>query len=599
MKRTTFFLLNRAALFLLLSGLLVISCQKNLSSELIDPPTNTNPNAGKSVTTTAFIQGKILDEAGLPLAGVKVSAGTTSATTTANGYFKISQATVDQKFAFVNAEKSGYYKGTRTFVSAKKDSNYVEIRLIARKTQGSFTTTDGGTISVENSGTVAFPKNAIAVASTKLPYTGTVKVYTHRLDPTDPNFSEKMPGDLRGIRENGDESAMISYGMMAVELEGEAGQKLQLAAGSKATITMPIPASMLASAPATIPLWWFDEAKGLWIEEKAAQKSGNNYVGEVSHFTFWNCDVPANFVYFKAHIITESNDPLSYTNVKIKTANGATGSGYTNSDGFVAGWIPKNASLSLSVMNACGESVFSKDISTATDSIDLGDVVITNPQHTVSVKGSVVNCDNKPVTNGMVYIYLDSVLYRANITNGQYNILVTKCIDAVWQATIWAVDYSALSESEKTAATVQSGVNNLPVITVCNTPLTEYVQIEYNGQTYAYSGSDYYFNIIDTVFNNIPFSVLDVSNYDSMNVSKPTFGFEVDLTSYANDKCNATPFNFAINRSNVSFVSPSPKSNCVFTKWGTNKGDMLEGAFSSAVSGSPTSEVKFSFRIKR
>ncbi|MDH7462896.1 carboxypeptidase-like regulatory domain-containing protein [Chitinophagaceae bacterium 26-R-25] len=592
MKKSALFSLNRFPLFLLLSAILITSCQKDLSSEQTDPPTVNNPNAGKSYTTTAFIQGKILDEAGLPLAGVKVSAGSKSATTTVNGYFKISQASVDQKFAFVNAEKTGYYKGTRTFVSAKKDSNYVEIRLIGRKSQGTFNTSDGGTITVENSGTVAFPKNAIAVASTKLPYTGKVKVFTHRLDPTDPNFSDKMPGDLRGIREDGSESAMISYGMMAVELESETGEKLQLAAGSKATISLPIPSSLIATAPASIPLWWFDETKGLWIEEKAAQKSGNNYIGEVSHFTFWNCDVPAKFVYFKARILTQNNDPLSYTNVKIKSADAGTGYGYTNSEGFVAGWVPKNASLSLSVMNACGESIFSKDISTATDSIDLGDIVVTSPQHVVSLKGSVVNCDNQPIVNGMVYVYLDSVLYRANIANGQYNILVTKCIDAAWQANVWAVDYAAQVESDKAQVTVQSGVNSLPVITVCNTPLTEFLQIEYNGKTYGYTNVDYQKNSNDTL--------LSFAYSDSSSLSRPTFSFRVDLNSYANNICNAYPTYLIVDGQSASFGNGSTRSDCVFTKWGTNKGDLLEGSFSNTVyNTTPTKQVKFSFRVKR
>jgi len=330
----------------------------------------------------------------------------------------------------------------------------------------------------------------------------------------------------------------------------------------------------------------------LWIEEKAAQKSGNNYVGEVSHFTFWNCDVPANFVYFKAHIITESNDPLSYTNVKIKTANGASNSGYTNSDGFVAGWIPKNASLSLSVMNACGESVFSKDISTATDSIDLGDVVITNPQHVVSLKGSVVNCDNEPIANGMVYIYLDSILYRANIANGQYDILMTKCVDGVWQADTWAVDFAAQVESDKGLVTVQSGVNNLPVITVCSTPLSEFVQIEYDGKSYGYTNVDYQKTSNDTL--------LSVGYSDSSSLSRPAFAFRVDLNTYANNICNAYPAYLRVDGLAASFGNGSTRSDCVFTRWGTNKGDLLEGSFSNTVyNTTPTKTVKFSFRIKR
>jgi hypothetical protein len=200
----------------------------------------------------------------------------------------------------------------------------------------------------------------------------------------------------------------------------------------------------------------------------------------------------------------------------------------------------------------------------------------------------------------MAYVYLDSVLYRANITNGQYHIFITKCINATWQANVWAVDYSLLAESEKAVVTVESGENKLPVIKVCNTRLAEYVQIDYDGHSYTYSSSDYQSKISDTVFSGISFSFLLVNNYDSMNVPKPSFSFYVDLLSYADNKCSASPMDLVIDQKRVSFDSSGQKVDCVFTNWGTKKGDILEGSFSSVASNtSPAKAVKFSFRIKR
>jgi len=65
---------------------------------------------------------------------------------------------------------------------------------------------------------------------------------------------------------------------------------LQLATGKNATVTFPIATATQSTAPATIPLWFFDETKGMWIEQGSATKTGNTYVGTVSHFTWWNCD---------------------------------------------------------------------------------------------------------------------------------------------------------------------------------------------------------------------------------------------------------------------------------------------------------------------
>ena len=84
--------------------------------------------------------------------------------------------------------------------------------------------------------------------------------------------------------------------MMAVELQGASGESLNIAEGSTATLTFPIPQEILGNAPAEIPLWSFNENLGLWVEESVASLQGSNYVGEVSHFSFWNCDAPFELV---------------------------------------------------------------------------------------------------------------------------------------------------------------------------------------------------------------------------------------------------------------------------------------------------------------
>jgi ABC-type sulfate transport system permease subunit len=102
-----------------------------------------------------------------------------------------------------------------------------------------------------------------------------------------------MPGNLTGITINNEQKILQTYGMIAVEMEGSSGEALNIAGSKQATISFPIPSAMLANAPATIPLWHFDETIGVWKEEGTATKQGNAYVGVVTHFSFWNCDVPA------------------------------------------------------------------------------------------------------------------------------------------------------------------------------------------------------------------------------------------------------------------------------------------------------------------
>ena len=119
-------------------------------------------------------------------------------------------------------------------------------------------------------------------------YSGVVSVIMKHLDPSDATTVDKMPGMLLAQNSNGEERVLESYGMMNIELRGAASQKLQLS--TTAQIEMPISTSQLASAPATIPLWHFDETLGYWKEEGSATKQGTKYIGTVSHFSWWNCD---------------------------------------------------------------------------------------------------------------------------------------------------------------------------------------------------------------------------------------------------------------------------------------------------------------------
>jgi hypothetical protein len=133
--------------------------------------------------------------------------------------------------------------------------------------------------------------------------------------------------------------------MLAVELSGSNGEKLQLASGKSATLTFPITAVQQADAPMTIPLWYFDQATGMWKEEGNAKRRGNTYVGVVTHFSFWNVDVPYPLIEFSATFTDQRKQPLSGLKVIIKgkiDTCGITGSGFTDASGMVKGKIPAN-----------------------------------------------------------------------------------------------------------------------------------------------------------------------------------------------------------------------------------------------------------------
>ena len=263
----------------------ISSCKKNEVSATPDPIVPYEP--GTTITTT--IAGKVVGQNGQALNGVEITIGASTTVTDVTGNFIIPKATLSQNAGFIKATKAGYFGGSRTIKPKEKVVNNIVIQLVKKTETGSFANASGGSITANGGSKIDFPANAV-VTKSGAAYTGSVKVSAYFLDPTSATCNTEMPGDLRGINTSNNEQVLTSYGMMAVELNGSNGEPLQLATGKTATLTMPIAVATQAAALATIPLWFFDETKGMWVEQGSATKTGNTYIGTVSHFTWWNCD---------------------------------------------------------------------------------------------------------------------------------------------------------------------------------------------------------------------------------------------------------------------------------------------------------------------
>ena len=470
----------RISLITVLAAIIVIiSCQKS------DHKPDDNSNKVEYVSAT--ISGRILDNNKQPVNGAVVKAGSQTATTDINGNFRITNVTLDKNAGFIKVEKDGFFQGSRTIVVNANVVNYISIELIKRTVSGTVSGSGGGNITVQGGGSIVFSSNSFVNTAGNSAYTGTVSVSTFLINPTASNFTEIMPGTLRGITTGNEETGLQSFGMMAVELTGASGEKLQLAAGKTATLTFPIPASLQAQAPNTIPLWSFNDTTGLWKEEGTATKQGTNYVGTVSHFSFWNCDYPYGLVDFKAVIKDQNGNGLYPAQVVLKTTSDTTSSygyGYTDTTGYVGGKIPSGKTLQLKVTNKCGIVIYTQNIGPFSATADLGTITINNTGTTsVTVSGTVINCNAAAVSNGFVDISIDSIHNRALVTNGSFNLTISRCSSAPVTAVITAYDLGANQSGTPTNVSVTSATVNAGQLSACGNSLTQYLNYTLNGAT--------------------------------------------------------------------------------------------------------------------
>lgn len=421
----------------LIVTLLMVCCQKD-QDLIIDPILSSDSilqNYSPAIDIiTGTVYGTVIDETRNPVTGANINYNGKGYTSDENGNFIIRDEALNRNGTFISIEKSGFFKGSRRFYPQDNSINYVYIQLLALNNIGKFNAQDGGTVVGTDKLEISFPKNSIQSNKGEL-HTGEVTVAAKFLDPTAYNISDIMPGDLFGVNSKIEEVSLLSYGMMAVELFAENGDELNLAPESEATLTFPIPPTLIDSAPQEIPLWSFDDDQyGVWVQEGSAMLQGEKYVGNVSHFSFWNCDIPDFYIKVSGQLQTSSRVPIVNASVGVTIdAIGETRTGYTDNNGFFCGYVPRDEIMTLSVDNrdlGCGYGTltFGPFSNSAVEQIDLGIInleEINGEEFTIS--GSVVDCDNNPVTNGVIRIELGSNIKNVLLDDSNFSIGLVNC----------------------------------------------------------------------------------------------------------------------------------------------------------------------------
>lgn len=589
------------AVCLLLVGLITMfACHKNVDSGNSSNSNTVQPDQ----LVTASLQGRVLDENGLPVMGAAVTSGSASTTTDVNGIFRFSNIKIYSRFGFVQVTKQGYFTGSRTIVTNPGVVNFVHIDLLPRVSKGSFSATSGGAITVQTGNTVNFDGGSIVNGASGAAYSGNVNVYAAYLDPTDATVSGHMPGSLRGITTNNSEVGLKSFGMMAVELEGDAGEKLQIASGKKATLTMAIPASLQASAPATIPLWYFNDSTGKWIEEGTATRQGNNYIGQVGHFTWWNCDMGSVIIPFKARFADQQGNPLAYTHVSVydDIVGYSFADLYTDSTGLIQYYAVQGETYTLKVMDDCGNMIGGANMGPVLTTQDLGTISITLSNGVLTLTGTVVDCNSSPVANGYVNVLVDGLDYRAAVTNGSFIINILRCNGLTVEAQVVAGDYGSGQQGAMTKINVHAGSQDAGQLSACGGNIDQYITVTIRGNTYTVTSTK------DSLFLQVSSYQAGQANYNFWGVYQATspdyvsfyFAF-AQLTSVGEYSTNYYLFH-------VGGMDYAPREplQCQITEVGPANG-YLSGTLSSLGVADSVSEVGHehsypltgSFRLKR
>jgi hypothetical protein len=436
----------------------------------------------ESVIVKSSVSGIVVDENSAPLEAVQIKIGENIIETDYSGYFTLKDINVDAKGTLVSANASGYFSSFKMLMPSMDKPTFTKIILSKKELTAAINAKNSSKIELPEGGKITFSENSFQNKNGDL-YSDIVYVYAQRLDPSDLELNEKMPGDLRGIDGDFNSVQLASFGMMNVEIEDQSGEQLNLSPGKNAILEFPLPPEMQATANATIPMWYFDEERGNWLEEGSASLSNGKYIGEVEHFSWWNCDVAIDWVDFRIKIV--NNYGSGVNNIKLIFTLQSTGqcaTGFTNSKGEFSCRVPKNAELGLKFISHCGSIIQNSIIGPYSQSTVIDDFPLDIVNGFITVNGILHSCDNQPIESGYIKINTGDGNNFVDVEqDGTFSATVAKCSETL---SISGVDYINLNQS----STVSHDITSLDFLDIGSVPAC----INLDGYfIYSIDGNDY------------------------------------------------------------------------------------------------------------
>lgn len=413
--------------------------------------------------------GRIVDESGNGVLEAQVQIGTQITTTDNNGVFILEEATAFENFAFLKVSKEGYIPGSRALIPDINTVNDIQVTLLEKNVVATIQT-GGSSIAVSGESSVTFVGDFIDENNN--PYTGEVEVSMHYLKPNQRETFEQMPGMLFAQDLNNDARSLETYGMLAINLFSPSGDMLNIAEGSPAIIEFPVDDSQIGIAPESIPLWFFDENVGYWKEQGEAVKIGNKYIGEVTHFTWWNCDLPIRYI---EACITLQDENGGIAAAPIQIIRNETGQvifeGIVNQDGNECGLFPEGEEVTLKVFgtdDCSDEQIYEAQLGPySADTV----IVVTLPTAAINqttLTGAITNCDGMPLDNGIGLLIDDSGLVIGIpfiIENGMLDYTFIYCEQTSYSLII--IDQDQSQSTGLLPLPITSDMTNLGALSTC------------------------------------------------------------------------------------------------------------------------------------
>lgn len=262
--------------------------------------------------TTGTVSGVVASNAdGSPIAGAKITVGSSTTTTGADGSYQLTGVASTGR-AVVNITADNFAPGSKATAVFAGSTSRIDVALLPVAYTATITNlaTPQTVADPNSSATVALPANGLKTASGATP-SGNITVSVTPIDPS--SNPQIMPGDFT----TNDGGQIESFGALDVGMRDSSGAPLNLAPGTSSTIRIPV---AVGSTPSpTMDMWYYNTATGQWVNEGTMTLGGTPpnqyYEGTVTHFSSWNADQRLNTTCITGKVTDANGSPVGNARV--------------------------------------------------------------------------------------------------------------------------------------------------------------------------------------------------------------------------------------------------------------------------------------------
>jgi hypothetical protein len=555
------------------SMLLIVACLLSVASCFSDDEyeqvVTIRPDPKEIINAT--VAGLILDENDRPIANAQVALhvveGVVTQETDEEGFFLFVHQRIPAS-AYVVVEQGNKFAGRRRIPVSEGQIAYTEIKLFEREVKGSFLAQDGGIVRLDNS-ILTMPANCLEDQSGTL-YSGSVNVFYHSVGPLDEDFQHSLIGDLSGVDEQGAQKSLISIGMFIFELMGMQGQALKFSKNCGAILEYyTMPDENLSS----VPIWYFNEELGEWLEESSGQVFGGDLVGvsmnRLNRTGSWNFDYKENPINISGKINFNMNGdiqqaPVGFLQVFVSSDDLGKRGGYLMSDQrFLFNNFPAGRAFNLTVEDECENVMYSSAYGPFESDQILNDISIFLDGNPTLVTGIAVDCDDAIVEDGLVQmVYSSGKKYLNSFQNGTVSIVVDEQFDCGQSdgVDVEIIDRATQLSYQTDILSLNEPSIQLDTITTCDLP-SEYIEFKIDGENYIICP--------DPTVNLAPIGENSSFGCGTFDVTIPDL---ISIGSYS----DTIFISVAIGGGIYDHVDPQ-NLNIIVTQFGTNTNDVFAG----------------------